>query len=102
MNKLIMGVAVTAATIFGTAAPSLASHVHSKEVGNGSCVLLAQNGAEKDVQLPFAQERGFTDPTRQHPLHVLVHLGQPGEHFDIAVAGTETDPCLPSGDYLND
>ena len=38
---------------------------------------------------------------RQHPLHVLVHLGEPGQHIVIGVAGTASDPCL-GGDYVND
>lgn len=58
------------------AGPAAATHVHGKELPNGSCVLLAADGGEKDVQLPNADEFG---PTRQHPLHAKVHLGVPGE-----------------------
>ena len=72
-------------------------HVHSVETGNGSCVLLAQNGGEKYVELPFATGA----ENRRHPLHVLVHLGEPGQHITIGVAGTASDPCL-GGEYVND
>jgi hypothetical protein len=76
-----------------------ATHTHSLKTGNGSCVLLAQNGGEKDVKLPHATD---FDTNRRHPLHVNVHLGEPGagEHIEIGVAGSGSDPCL--GDYLND
>ena len=75
-----------------------ASHTHSMRTGNGSCVLLAQDGGEKDVELPFAEGPS----NRLHPLHVLVHLGEPGAggHITIGVAGSASDPC--PGDYLND
>jgi len=44
---------------------------------------------------------------RRHPLHVNVHLGEPGagDHIEIGVAGSGTDPCYDGGasiDYLND
>jgi hypothetical protein len=68
-----------------------ASHTHSLQTGNGSCVLLARNGGEKNVTLPHA-----TGPdNRRHPLHVNVHLGEPGAggHIEIGVAGTPSDPC---------
>lgn len=75
-----------------------ASHVHSMQTGNGSCVLLAQDGGEKYVQLP--QATGAEN--RLHPLHVNVHLGEPGAggHITIGVAGTASDPCL-GGTYVN-
>lgn len=86
-----------------TAGTATAAHTHSKATGNGSCVLLAQNGGEKGVILPNA-----TGPeNRRHPLHVNVHLGEPGAggHIQIGVAGTTSDPCYDDGnpiDYLND
>lgn len=49
-----------------------ADHTHFLETGNGGCVLLAQNGGEGNVQLPFAS-RGQNP---RHPLHVLVHTGE--------------------------
>lgn len=85
---------------FAGAGPASADHVHSKEVGNGSCVLLAQNGGEAEVELPFATDAQVT-AHRAHPLHLLVHLGRPGQNFDIGVAGMASDPCFGSGDYLN-
>jgi hypothetical protein len=68
-----------------------ATHTHSLQTGNGSCVLLARNGGEKNVTLPHATGPG----DRRHPLHVNVHLGEPGagDHIEIGVAGTASDPC---------
>ena len=83
------------------AAPALADHVHSKQLGNGACVLLAQEGGEGAVELPFATDAQF-DAHRAHPLHLLVHLGQPGASFEIGVYGTASDPCVDGGDYVND
>lgn len=82
---------------FGAGAAS-AGHIHSMTTGNDSCVLLAQNGGEKDVTLPHADD--FPD-NRRHPLHVNVHLGAPGRSGEIGVQGTSSDPCL-GGEYVND
>ena len=94
--KAIVGTALAAGVLVGGAGVAAADHVHSMRTGNGSCVLLAAEGGEGAVQLPFA-----TGPeNRRHPLHVLVHLGEPGQHVTIGVAGTTSDPC--PGDYVND
>ena len=74
-----------------------ADHTHSMETGNGSCVLLAQNGGEKYVTLPHTD----VAENRRHPLHLNVHLGAPGRAGEIGVQGAASDPCL-GGDYLND
>jgi hypothetical protein len=102
-RTVTMAVAATIGTIGLFGGTASATHTHSKATGNGSCVLLAQNGGEKDVTLPNA-----TGPeNRRHPLHVNVHLGEPGAggHIQIGVAGTASDPCYDDGnpiDYLND
>lgn len=85
--------------LFGTGTAS-ATHTHSMQTGNGSCVLLAQNGGEDVVVLPFVT--GDATGTRSHPVHVLVHKGEPGDggHITIGVRGANSDPC--PGDYLND
>lgn len=85
------------------AAPDLAQagHVHSMQVGNGACVLLAADGGEGEVALPFATQAQI-DAHRAHPLHLLVHLGRPGKNNAIGVYGTASDPCKATGDYLND
>jgi hypothetical protein len=84
--------------LFGVGTAS-AEHTHSMKTGNGSCVLLAQNGGEKYVVLPLPRGPG-------HPIHVLVHTGEPGAdgHISIGVYGKPgSDPCLVSpGGYLND
>ncbi|MQA63365.1 MAG: hypothetical protein GEU86_18160 [Actinophytocola sp.] len=55
--------------------PASATHTHVAQLGNGQCVVLAENGNEKYVQLPNADE---FDENRRHPLHVKVHLGEAG------------------------
>lgn len=104
-TKIAIAAAITMSTIgLVGASTASATHTHSKATGNGSCVLLARKGGEKNVVLPHADEY---PAGRQHPLHVNVHLGEPGagEHIEIGVAGTEKDPCYNGGDpidYLND
>jgi hypothetical protein len=69
-----------------SATPAAAAHVHFRVLGNGQCVLIAPDGGEKYVELPHA------GPGPRHPLHVNVHLGEPGdprepgEHGRIFVA----------------
>jgi hypothetical protein len=75
--------------------------------GNGQCVLLAVVAGEESVALPLSvfQHNPNVDIAatagRMHPLHILVHLGQAGEHLELAVAGTAAATLCPSG-ILND
>jgi hypothetical protein len=103
-RKLIVAAALTVSAVGGFASPSGASHVHSMQLGNGSCVLLAQEGGEKYVELPEATgyDPALIPEDRRHPLHLLVHLGRAGENFPIGVYGTASDPCFLTGDYVND
>lgn len=77
-------------------------------IGSGGCVVLAQCGGEEDVVLPLSvvDHNPNVDivPTtsRLHPLHVFVHRGVPGEHRQIAVAGTPTADTLCSAGVVND
>ena len=95
-GSLVVGVVGVAGT--GTAH---ADHVHSMQVGNGACVLLAHDGGEGEVDLPFATDAQI-DAHRAHPLHLLVHLGEPGQHVAIGVYGTPSDRCFDGGRYLNE
>lgn len=97
--KRLAATITAAAGIALTAAPAAADHVHSKEVRPGVCVLLARNGGEGQVQLPGYESN---PANRRHPLHVKVHLGRPGDNFNIGVYGTASDPCIDGGRYLND
>lgn len=101
IRKFAVAVSVATGLVIGGAGVAGADHTHSLKTGNGSCVLLAQNGGEGNVQLPIAPEENPED--RRHPLHVLVHLGEPdaGDHVEIGVQGQGSDPC-PDGDYVND
>lgn len=96
IRKVAVGVGVATVLVVGGSGVAGADHTHSLQTGNGSCVLLAQNGGEGNVQLPFASG----PENRRHPLHVLVHTAEPGQHVDIGVQGTDSDPCPDA--YLND
>lgn len=51
----------------------------------GPCRLRpAEQGQEKYVELPYGEEVGFPEG-RRHPLHVNVHLGEPGTRQGEAV-----------------
>jgi hypothetical protein len=97
ITRAATGLIVAGAVGLAGAGTAHADHVHSKQVGNSACVLLAQNGGEGNVQLPFSE----LPENRRHPLHVLVHLGRAGENFAIGVYGTPSDPCFESGNYVN-
>jgi hypothetical protein len=97
---LVMALGATA--LLPTAAQ--ASHLHVIQVGNGACVIVAENGQERFVTLPEASFQNTIEPTttaNPHPLHVHVHRGQPGQVLTIAVLGSAADPCAVAGNYLN-
>ena len=83
MRRLVVGTALATVGIAMFATPAAADHVHFRVVGSGECVLLAPDGGEKHVELPNAEEYASN---RRHPLHVNVHLGQPGEVGQVYVA----------------
>ena len=91
-----------------TAAPAFANHGHVMAIGNGECVLLAAHGGEDEVELPLSvfDNNPNVDiapgADRLHPLHVLVHQGVPGEHNQIAVAGTPAAAALCTAGIVND
>jgi len=90
------------------ATPALASHTHVMSLGNGECVLLAPDAGEESVVLPLSvfQNNPNVDiaatASRMHPLHVLVHLGQAGDHLQLAVAGTAAAAALCPDGIVND
>ena len=103
MRRLAIGMSVIGA---GLAVPTAAQgdHLHVAALGNGSCVILAPAGNERDVVLPEASFRNTTEPTttaNPHPLHVHVHRGQPGAVRTIAVLGSANDPCAATDAYVN-
>ncbi|MEO8463448.1 MAG: hypothetical protein ABI555_09555 [Chloroflexota bacterium] len=106
MNRLVRIAFMTGALLAMSAAPALAAHTHVMQVGNGRCVILAENGGEKDVVLPLSvfQHNPNVDiaPTadRMHPLHVLVHKGVPGDHNSLAVFGTAEGSALCVAGYV--
>ena len=88
--------------------PALASHTHVMSLGNGQCVFLAEEAGEESVVLPLSvfEHNPNVDIAatagRMHPLHVLVHLGQAGEHLELAVAGTAAAATLCPTGIVND
>ena len=101
VRRTAVGALVAGTVLAVGAATAHADHIHSVQTGSGACVLLAHDGGESEVDLPFATE-AQVDADRAHPMHLLVHLGRPGQNVTIGVYGTASDPCIGTGDYLND
>lgn len=99
--------ALTGGLLLAAPGPALADHTHAKVVGNGQCVVLAEGAGEKSVVLPLSvfgnNPNVDTAPTatRMHPLHVLVHLGQAGEHQALFVLGTPAADAACAAGYVN-
>lgn len=74
-KRMLAVLMIAMSTVPAMALPAFADHTHVVQLGNGQCVILAGRGGEKFVRLPHADE---FDENRQHPLHVKVHLGEPG------------------------
>lgn len=108
MKRLVSATISAAAILALAATPALASHTHVMSLGNGQCVLLAHEAGEESVVLPMLvfEHNPNVDiaPTagRMHPLHVLVHLGQAGDHLQLAVAGTAAAATLCPAGIVND
>ena len=98
--------AVTGGVLFAVPGPAFADHTHAKVVGSGRCVVLAEGAGEERVVLPLAvfQNNPNVDiaatAERRHPLHVLVHFGQAGEHNDLFVYPTPANAACTAG-YVN-
>jgi len=105
-RRLVRTTLLAAALLALSAAPALATHAHVMQVGNGECVILAQDGHEDEVVLPLPVwsnpnvDVGSSDTTRMHPLHVLVHKGVPGDHNAMEVSGTGGADTLCSAGYV--
>ena len=108
MNRLVSVTLMAGALLALSAAPALANHAHVMQIGNGECVLLAQNGGEDEVELPlsvFEHNPNVTiapAPDKLHPLHVLVHKGVPGMHNHLEVAGTGPASTMCATGIVND
>ena len=89
MGAVLASMAIVGSTVALTAGTAGATHTHVRHVGNGSCVVLGGEGHEDEVVLPDGVAAAFP-ATRQHPLHVLVHMGEPGQHGTIQVLGSDT------------
>ena len=102
LRLLVLTAAIVGLLAF--AGQAFANHLHSRQVGNGQCVVLAPAGNERFVTLPASSFNNTTEPTttaNPHPLHVHVHRGAPGANGTIAVLGSAGDPCAATGSYLN-
>ena len=109
---LVLGAAALGAVVL-SAGPAAATHTHVLVLADGSCVVLAEKGAESEIDLSTG---GVYDhnpnvdilPTadRNHPLHVLVHKGAAGDQIELQVMGDTNpaggfDPCAATGSYIN-
>jgi hypothetical protein len=99
--------AATGGLMLAMPGPAAADHTHAKVVGNGQCVVLAEGAGEEAVVLPLSvfENNPNVDiapaELRRHPLHVLVHLGQAGEHNALFVYGTPAADAACAGGYVN-
>ena len=98
---------VTGSFLVAMPGAALADHTHAKVVGDGLCVVIAEGAGEESVVLPASvfENNPNVDiaPTagRMHPLHVLVHLGQAGEHNALFVYGTDAADAACWAGYVN-
>ena len=109
MRRVIAAASIAALGALASAGSALATHTHVKVVGNGLCVVLAENAGEESVTLPgavFEHNPNVTivDPAagRSHPLHVLVHLGVPGSRSGAyyVLGSPEANAACAAG-YVN-
>jgi len=106
--KRTFSAAAIAGSLFLVAASSaFATHTHAMVVGNGQCVVIAEDAGEEDVVLPAAVfdhnpnvDIAATEG-RSHPLHVLVHQGVPGDHLQIYVYGSPQADAACTAGYVN-
>lgn len=106
IKRLVLVAALAGTFALGTAGTAAAIHTHVRVVGNGQCVVIAEDAGEERVALPLAvfahnphaEEQG---PGRQHPLHVLVHQGRPGEVGRIFVFGSPQGNAACANGYVN-
>lgn len=109
---MVLGAVVLGAVVL-SAGPAAATHTHVLVRADGSCVVLAENGAENEVDLSTGgvyEHNPNVDIApaagRNHPLHVLVHKGAAGDRIELQVMGDTNpaggfDPCAASGNYVN-
>lgn len=99
--RALTTMSLAALLVLMAAVPAWATHTHVRATGNGACVVLGGQGHEAEVELPHADS---FDETRRHPLHVNVHLGEPGSRDGEAVVwvqGSAGDLGNCEG-YVND
>ena len=98
---------VTGGLLVAMSPSAFADHTHAKVVGNGQCVVLAEGAGEEAVVLPISvfDHNPNVDIARtegrSHPLHVLVHLGQAGEHTALFVYGSPAANAACAAGYVN-
>lgn len=101
-------VAGLAATVpLAGAGAAHATHTHAKVIGNGQCVVIAENAGEENVNLPAAVFESNPNVTvaptagLNHPLHVLVHRGAPGQSGGYFILGSPAGNTACSAGYVN-
>jgi hypothetical protein len=107
LRKLTLSAVAALAISAVAVVPAFATHTHAKLVGNGHCVVIAENAGEENVALPASvfDNNPNVDiapaPDRSHPLHVLVHQGTPGSQNSIQVYGTPAADAMCFNGYVN-
>lgn len=99
--------AASALLLLASSGAAVADHTHVLVVGNGGCVVMAEDAGEANVDLPGAV---FTNNPnvdigqvegKTHPLHVLVHQGVPGENNALYVLGSTAEQGACGWEYVN-
>lgn len=106
MRRFALLSALVAALALSTAGSAFATHTHARVVGNGQCVVIAENAGEENVVLPGAvfEHNPYAEAQpagRQHPLHVLVHLGRAGEVGSLFVYESAAGNAACAAGYVN-
>jgi hypothetical protein len=87
LSRALSALALAGGLLGTTTGGVLAAHAHVRALGDGRCVILAEDGGERHVELPgavFENNPNVVDTVaypdgRRHPLHVLVHIAGAGQ-----------------------
>jgi hypothetical protein len=101
------GIVGATAALMLAPVPAQAAHTHVMKLASGECVVLAEGAGEASVELPAAVFDSNPNVDvgqiegREHPLHVLVHLGTAGDNVEIYVMGSAAAIAACGTDFVN-